>query len=368
MPESDSDPQALMTAIGTLRASRRWLRQQGPVLSGGLGELSRFGAARMALRRSTIEPRRVGDALLVDHSEQKKGGTQEMFGRDLPVVNPYKCFRGPLLRLLVLIALVLPRRLQREVVAVAVAESLRRQLDESAETFLWNPYNLVGFALAIRLPNPHVYVLAPEYPPVKRSVAVYSNATVLQIQEIPPDRQRLVVRTHAFVSDDVKFVFHLSAASMVESELFEERVLLDLFDVVKNASEVPVEVRLHYHDLEHGIPESLESRIGPYIARDGRLSLNALSTRQVSFSCQSSIGYELLGLNVSHMIIGPRPDGTREHESTAALNAWFATSKFVLPWTTCASEWPSRVAAAYPDRLHVMEDHLLLDGRRIASW
>jgi len=368
LPESDSDPEAPMTAIGTLRASRQWLRQQGPVLDSDLGELSRLGATRMALSRTRLNPRSVGNAFLVDHSEQKSGGTREMFGRDLPVVNPYKCFSGPLLRLLVLVALALPRRLQRELVAVAVAESLSRQLDESVETFLWNPYNLVGFALAARLPNLHVYVLAPEYPSVERALAIYSNATVLQIQDVPTNRQRLVIRNHAFVSDDVKFVFHLSGASMVESELFEERALLDLFDVVKIVSEVPVEVRLHYHDLEHGIPESLEERIGSHIVRDGKLSLNALSTRQVSFSCQSSIGYELLGLNVSHMIIGPRPDGTRERESTAALNAWFATSKFVLPWTNSWSEWPGRLADAYPDRIRYAEDHLTYRGHRIASW
>ena len=351
-----------------LRACRRWLRAQGEVLAGDLGELSRLGALKMAFSRQTTDPTSIGRRFLVDHSEQKSGGTEEMFGVRLPVVNPFRCFRGVGLRCLVLASLLCRRRLQRELVAVAVAESLRRQMDESFETYLWNPYNLVGFALGELLPNVHVYVLAPEYPPVRNAVAVYSNSTILDIQSIAEDRRRRLVRQHDFNSSDIKFVFHLSAASMVESEAFEERVLIDLFEAVRERACVPVEVRLHYHDLEFGIPKSLEARLGANVVRDGRLSLGALSTGQVSFSCQSSIGYELLGLGVSHMIIGPRPGGSREREATQGLKEWFSATAAVLPWESVPDEWADQLVAAYPSRLSWSNKLLLFDGHRIASW
>lgn len=367
MPESDSDPEAPMTAIGTLRASRQWLRRQGPVLDSDLGELSRLGATRMALRRGTVEPRRIGGALLVDHSEQKTGGTREMFGRDLPVVNPYRCFRGMLLRLLVLVALLLPRRLQREVVAVAVAESLSRQLDESVETFLWNPYNLVGFALAARLPNLHVYVLAPEYPPVKRAVAVYSNATVLDIQRVPAAQRRPFLRQHAFVSDDLKFVFYPSQAWTLESSEFEEHKMLSLIAEIQKVSLIPLEVRLHYHDLQGPLSESLMSRIGDLIVSDERPSLHTLSSRQISFSCHSSIGYELLSLGVPHLIIGPQAGGSRSLASSEELNAWFASSKSVIPFHQ-VPHWNVVLGRVLAERVTTQGSELLFDGHRIAAW
>jgi len=357
-----------MTRLVELRACRRWLRAQGEVLAGDLGELSRLGAIKMAVSRQTIDPTAIGRRLLVDHSEQKSGGTEEMFGVRLPVVNPFRCLRGVDLRFLVLVSLLFRRRLQREVVAIAVAESLRRQLDESFETYLWNPYNLVGFALAKLLPIVHVYVLAPEYPPVQNAVAVYSNSTILDIQSIEEDRRRLLVRQHDFISSDVKFVFYLSSAAVVESEAFEERVLINLFKEVQERACVPVEVRLHYHDLKFGIPESLEALLGPNIVRDGRLSLGALSTGQVSFSCQSSIGYELLGLGVSHMIIGPRPGGSREQEAPQGLNEWFSSTAAVLPWESISDGWAERLVAAYPGKARWSGSDLLLDGHRIASW
>ena len=367
MPESDSDPEAPMTAIGTLRASRQWLRRQGPVLDSDLGELSRLGAARMALSRTRLNPRSVGNAFLVDHSEQKSGGTREMFGRDLPVVSPYRCFSGPLLRLLVLVALALPRRLQREVVAVAVAESLTRQLDESVETFLWNPYNLVGFALAARLPNLHVYVLAPEYPPVKRAVAVYSNATVLDIQRVPTTQRRPFVRQHAFVSDDLKFVFYPSQAWTLESSEFEEHKMLSLIAEIQKVSLIPLEVRLHYHDLQGPLSESLMSRIGDLVVSDERPSLRTLSSRQISFSCHSSIGYELLSLGVPHLIIGPRVGGSRSLASSDELNAWFASSKFVIPFHQ-VPHWNVVLGRALSERVTTQGSELLFDGHRIAAW
>ena len=357
-----------MKMLVELRACRRWLRAQGDVLAGDLGELSRLGALKMAVSRQTTDPTAIGQRFLVDHSEQKSGGTEEMFGVRLPVVNPFRCLRCVDLRFLVLVSLLCRRRLQRELVAIAVAESLRRQLDESFETYLWNPYNLVGFALAELLPNVHVYVLAPEYPPVRNAVAVYSNSTILDIQSIEEERRRLLVRQHEFISSEVKFVFHFSSAAVVESEAFEERVLIDLFQAVRERACVPVEVRLHYHDLEFGIPDSLAALLSPHIVRDGRLSLGALSTGQVSFSCQSSIGYELLGLGVSHMIIGPRPGGSRERESPQGLSEWFSSTAAVLPWDSASDGWAERLVAAYRGRVSWSGNDLLLDGHRIASW
>jgi hypothetical protein len=89
---------------------RRWLRAQGEVLAGDLGELSRLGALKMAVSRQTTDPTAIGRRFLVDHSEQKSGGTEEMFGVRLPVVNPFRCFRGVDLRFLVLVSLLCRRR------------------------------------------------------------------------------------------------------------------------------------------------------------------------------------------------------------------------------------------------------------------
>ena len=334
----------------------------------GLGELSLLGAAKMAISAPKLDPRSVGPKFLVDHSTQKAGGSKEMFGIELDAVNPYQCFKGFHLRLLVFFSLVLRRQLRRELVAIAVAESLRQQIDDSTEIYLWNPYNLVGFAMAELLSNVHVYVLAPEYPPARKAVAIYSNETILDIQDIGETRRRLVVRRHNFISSEFKFVFYLSSAAVVQSSAFEEHALLNLFDQVRLRAQVPVEVRLHYYDLEHGLAPSLERRLGSHVVRDGRLSLEALSSNQISFSCHSSVGYELIGLGMVHMVIGPRSGGSREREIGDDLREWFASAKAVIPWDSLTELWASRLAEAYPLRLSWSGRNLLLDGRTIAAW
>lgn len=338
------------------------------MFKGHLGEVSVLGAAKMAISPSRIVPRAIGPRFLVDHSTQKAGGSKEMFGIDLDAVNPYQCFKGFHLRLLVLLSLVLRRQLRRELVAIAVAESLRQQIDDSTEIYLWNPYNLVGFAMAELLPNVHVYVLAPEYPPARKAVAVYSNETILGIQGIPETRRRLVIRRHEVTSSDFKFVFYLTAASILQSSSYEEHALLSLFDEVRMRAQVPVEVRLHYFDLEHGLAPALERRLGPHVVRDGRTSLETLSTNQISFSCYSSIGYELVGLGMVHMIIGPQPGGSREREMADGLREWFASAKGVVPWDSLTELWAARLAEAYPLRVSWSGQNLLLDGRTIAAW
>ena len=357
-----------MNMLVELKACRRWLRAQGAVLEGDLGELSRLGALRMALSRRSVAPAAIGRRILVDHSEQKSGGTEEMFGVRLPVVNPFRCFRGLDLRLLVLCSVLLRRRLQRELVAVAVAESLRRQVDDSVETYLWNPYNLIGFSLGRLLPNVHVYVLAPEYPVVQRAVAVYSNPTVLEIQKVNSAARRIVVREHNFVDNRFKFVFYPTQIAALDVEGSEELALLRLLQCVARVSSIPIEVRLHYHDLYRPLSPRLQAQIGHLVPEHSQPSLLALSSHQVSFSCQSSIGYELLGLGVAHMIIGPRPGGSRERCSTQGLKAWFSSSTSVLPWESVNDRWADRLSTAYPERLTWSGESLSLDGRRIASW
>lgn len=356
-----------MKMLVELRACRRWLRAQGDVLAGDLGELSRLGVLKMAVSRQTTDPTAIGRRFLVDHSEQKSGGTDEMFGEQLPVVNPFRCFRGLDLRLLVLVSLLFRRRLQRELVAVAVAQSLCRQVDESNQIYLWNPGNLVSFAVAELLPNVHVYVLAPEYPPVRRAVAVYSSPMVLDIQGVSQKARRSFVRRHKFVSDEVKFVFYPSQAWTLESNDFEESALLTLIDWVREVAEVPLEVRLHYHDLNRPLSTSLVARIGDIVASDATPSLLALSSRQVSFSCHSSIGYELLSLGAAHIVLGPQPDGLRAAHSSVELNRWFHTSPSVLP-SRSLTKWADQLAVAYPTRATRAGNKLVFDGRRIASW
>ena len=357
-----------MKMLVELRACRRWLRAQGEVLAGDLGELSRLGALKMAFSRQTTDPTAIGHRFLVDHSEQKSGGTEEMFGLRLPVVNPFRCFRGLDLRLLVLFSLLCRRRLQRELVAIAVAGSLRRQLEEPSETYLWNPGNLVAFAVAQLVPNVHVYVLAPEYPLVERAVAVYSNRTVLEIQKVNTAARRTVVREHNFVDDQFKFVFYPTQIAALEEEGSEELALLRLLQCVAKVSLIPVEVRLHYHDLHRPLSLGLQAQIGHLVPKHRLSSLLALSSRQVSFSCQSSIGYELLGLGVSHMIIGPKPGGSRERGATQGLRDWFSANSAVLQWETVPDEWADQLVAAYPGRLSWSNRHVLFDGHRIASW
>lgn len=342
------------------------LRSEGGVYDHVLGEPSRLGYLRLALRPARTDPSRLGDEVLFDYSAQKVGGTEEMFGRRVPVVNPYECFKGLRLRLLLVLTLFLTRERQRALAASIVAHAVTGQVGGIRRSFLWNPGNLVSLALAHTLPNVNVYVLAPEYPLVERAELFFSNETVLDIHQIPTAQRRVVRRQHDFVSDDLKFVFYPSQLSTVGNELFEEMLLFDLFRDVAASATIPIEIRPHYHDQKHGLPTWFLDEFGDHVVFSQPNSLGCLSTRQVSFSCHSSIGYELIGLGVVHGIIGPLPGGMRERHSCPALNRWFRASPFVLSATDLAS-WPQRMSDAFPSQLSRHPDLLSLSDRVVAE-
>ena len=307
-----------------------------------------------------------GDEVLFDYSAQKVGGTEEMFGRTVPVVNPYECLKGLRFRLLLVLALFLTRERQRALAASIVAHAVTGQVGGIKRSFLWNPGNLVSLALAHTLPNVNVYVLAPEYPLVDRVDFIFSNQTVLDIHRIPTAQRSVVRRKHNFVSDDLKFVFYPTQLATVGHEFFEETLLIDLLRDVAASATIPIEIRPHYHDQKHGLPTWFLDEFGDYVIFSQPSSLECLSTRQVSFSCHSSIGYELIGLGVVHGIVGPLPGGVRERRACRALNRWFRESPFVLSATELAS-WPQRMLGAFPAQLSRYPDLLSLSDRAVAD-
>ena len=351
-------------SLDLLRFLRR-LNSEWRFFETSIGEVSRFGLIRIAFRLRRLDLTDFGNEVLIDHSAQKAGGTLEMFGVKVPAVNPYECLRGIRWRTILLTCSVLPERPRRVVAAAAFARSLSHQSSHIERTYFWNPGNLTQFALTLCLPRPHVYVLAPEYPPVRNADRVYACQTIHEIQGTPPDRRVNLIRRHRFATNEVKFVFYMTQLVGVTHPEYEEHLVLRLLDYVVERARVPIEVRAHYHDLEHGLPAWFTGRYNNFIVYNEPYSLDFISSNQMSFSGSSSIGYELMSLGVLHGVVQPLRGGYRSQRMCPELADWFQSSPCVLDVSADLDNFSLRFARAYSERLASDGSSLLLDGRRV---
>ena len=351
-------------SLGLLRLARR-INLEWPTFEMSIGEPSRLGIARIALQFRSKDLRKIDTDVLVDHSLQKAEGTREMFGFHVPAINPYDYIRGFRWRALLLASVVLPERLRRVVVAATIARSLESRSTHLRRTLFWNPGNLVQFALALSLPRPHVYVLAPEYPPISVAERVYASRVVHEIQRTHRDKKEEIARQHSFISYDVKFVFYFTQLAAVGHPEHEEILLINVLDQVLARALIPVEVRPHYHDLRNGLPDWFSDRYQDSIVTDESYSLNFLSWNQVSFSGASSIGYELVSLGVMHGIMRPTPGGHRSRRMSSHLAGWLDEAACGYNGDDRLEDIMRRLATAYPDRLSMDEASLLFDGKPI---
>jgi len=351
-------------SVGLLQLARR-LNLEWPTFEESIGEPSRLGLVRLALQLRSQDLRKLDTDVLVDHSLQKAEGTGEMFGVQVPAINPYDYIRGFRWRALLLACAVLPERPRRVVAAATITRSLESRSTHLRRTLFWNPGNLVQFALALSLPKPHVYVLAPEYPPISVADRVYASRVIHEIQGTDRDKQEEITRQHSFISDDVKFVFYFTQLACVTHPEYEEELLINVLDQVLARALIPVEVRPHYHDLRNGLPDWFSDRYQDSIVTEESYSLNFLSWNQVSFSGASSIGYELVSLGVMHGIMRPRPGGHRSRRMSSHLREWLDEAACGYSGDDHVEDIMRRLANAYPDRLSMDEASLLFDGKPI---
>ena len=330
------------------RFRRLWVLAPAMV---GSGLPRRMRLAVLALRSSDWSPDRLAieRLVLLDANENKVPHASREFGEPCERLDPLEVPLAFYARLRLLGSLVLPRRVHQVAAALVVASNIERQFPHGVRCALYNPYHLLQYAIADRIPIEKVFHLAPEYPRLANVQQAFACSAAHEILGYSPLQQRLTIQPHTVIDDRAVIRVYLTQIlGLVERR--EEAALLDFVRWLRARVDIPIEIFLHYldRDIQETDPRAskLFDEFGDLVRRDN--SLHSLSARQVSVSGSSSIGYDLLSSDICHLMVfdSDNDEIPRSGVVWKELSAWRATRCDVVHFDAPHLEWLEALYAA----------------------
>ena len=271
------------------------------------GVRGRLGTIRISMTRGNRASSGLGaSALLIDHNPSKVAHAERVFGRPMTLVDPLTASHRLPWRVLLVLACLLPDRAREVATALIHAGNLRHLVRSDQQIFLWNPYTLLQFAVDEVLGTDAAYHLDASYPALRRvqkahgcQVALdligYDHAT--QVEALQPwSRQR---------SEPVLVVYLCKLDELARCA--SERGLLEAVRAWRHHTNLPIEIYIHYTD--RGVARDAP-RHSAFFGEFGDLvsegnSLDQLSSNQISLSALSTIGLDLLSMDIAHFVMVP---------------------------------------------------------------
>ena len=280
------------------------------------GVRGRFGTIRTLMARLAPVPQLPeGLALLVDHNSSKLAHAERVFGIPFALVDPLSIRHLWRWRVLLLLGCALPDRLRAVLTSLIHAANLRHYLASDEQVYLWNPYTLLQYAVDELVSSEAAYHLEASYPPLRQTGRAFGSAVALEVLGYPPERQVLALQPWAFTRNDAVLVIYLTKLDEVYRRP-SELALLDAVRAWRAVTSDPIEIFLHYSD--RGVAAS-DPRHADFFAEFGDLvtnrgSLEFSSRAQISLSARSSIGLDLLSMDIAHFVVtdGVAPSGERD--------------------------------------------------------
>lgn len=296
----------------------------------GSGLPRRLRLALIAVRPSGWSPsRRATDGLvLLDVNENKIPHASREFGEACERLSPIEVPLRFFVRLLLLGSLLLPGRVHQVAAALLVASNIKRQFCNRIRCAIYNPQYLLHYAIAESIPIEKAFHLAPEYPRLANVHQAFACSAAHEILGYSPLQQRLTIQPHTVVEERAVIRVYLTRIYCLTKHR-EEAALIEFARWIRGRVNLPVEIFLHYLDreIDEADPRahSLFQEFGASIRRDA--SLHSLSSRQVSVSGSSSIGYDLLSSDICHIKVfdSENPVVPRDGEVWKGMTAWRAS-------------------------------------------
>lgn len=270
------------------------------------GLRTRLGTLRSLIggRSSHSSPRKPCQKILVDHNDRKSPHACRTFNAEVELVNPLDLRLTMRHRLALLLCICVPSSAWQVLAALVLARNLRARIEPNTQLYLWNPYSLLQYAVAVVIDIEATYHLSPRYPMVPNVRKALGNEEVLRIIGYPIEKAETSRQEMEFTEATPVFRIYLTK---LETELRSERGsrMLTLLESMAGYLSLPPEVFLHYSDrdlstVKKKYPEFYD-RFGPYIRTEHSLSL--LSAKQISVTSSSTIGYELAAVLTGHFFV-----------------------------------------------------------------
>ena len=243
---------------------------------------------------------------LVDQNPRKLVHARRVFGSDLSLLHPLEINHRTRWRILLLLTCALPERLRIVAVALIHAKNLQATIPQAREIYLWNPYNLLHYAVDEVLGTEGAYHLVATYPPLRFANYVYSNQVVRELSGESFGAHKVALQPWRIHRDDPILVLYLSKLNFgLQDE--SERALLNVARSWRDLTRFPIEIYLHYSDrtlnFEGDEREEILLEFGGLLKTED--SLSSASRNQISLSAASSIGLDLLTMDISHFVVAP---------------------------------------------------------------
>jgi hypothetical protein len=202
------------------------------------------------------------------------------------------------------------------------AANVRHYLASGEQVYLWNPYSLLQYAVDELVSSEAVYHLEASYPPLRQTRHAFGCAVALELLGYPTERQVLAVQPWTLTRHDPILSVYLTKLEDVHRSP-TELAILEAVRAWRGSTVRPIEIFLHYSD--RGVA-ALDPKYADFFAEFGDLvsdrgSLDCLSSAQISLSALSSIGLDLLSMEITHFVVtwevkpGERHDGWRSRLS-----------------------------------------------------
>ena len=313
------------------------------------GVRGRLGTVRISMARGNRASTGLEDsALLVDHNPSKVAHAERVFGRPMTLVDPLTASHGLQWRVLLMLACLLPARARQVATALIHAGNLRHLVRSDQRVFLWNPYTLLQFAVDEVLGTEEAYHLSASYPALRRVKQAYGCSVALELLGYDQSRCVEALQPWCFRRSDPVLVIYLSHLN----EVFNHGSELSLLAAVRawrHQTIAPIEIFIHYIDRGRA---AYDHRHAEFFREFGDLvsdrdSLVSSSTGQISLSALSTIGLDLLSMEIAHFVVAP---DSNSGEPTDVWQARLDPSRTdVLRAAEGAEQWLQQIRSSRPE-------------------
>lgn len=323
------------------------------------GSLSRLGTIRRMVSGRQVT-RVSGTRLLVDFNAGKLEPASKIWPR-LKFLNPFDLRPCWVERFLLAVSLLLTDVSRRSLQAIGVATTLRSRLAVGTKVYLWNPYSMFHFAVAELNEVDEISIFTPEYPIPSRVKNVTGPKIIGSIYGLDEEMFVPLPVAHSFAREDSVLAIYLTKLEIekdVWSGWAEHRQIrriedrLVAFGLEMSRRGVRTEFFLHYSDRSDAGLAALPAEAHELVNLGD--SLRMLSSRQLSLSGASTIGFQLSSLGIPHAFVLTVGEG----EQTPYVS-WAKEQDTVLDVDASDDDWVACLTKCFPG----VATGVLLDSR-----
>ena len=313
------------------------------------GVRGRIGTIRFALSRwGPNHDVPTGPILLIDHNSGKVPHAERVFGSPVSLANPLVMRHRWRWRTLLLLACLLPVRARGVASALVHATNLRDHLHLGQKVVLWNPYTLLQFAVDERVGSEASYHLSASYPALRQVRRAHGCSLALDVLGYEQPKRVETLQPWAFERSDPVLVIYLSHLNEVPRH-DGELSLLAAVRAWRERTLAPIEIFIHYINRGTAVNDPqyrwFFDEFGDLVS--DRDSLAWSSSSQISLSALSTIGLDLLSMDIAHFVVAPEPSSSEPDE------AWQARldplRPDVLRVGDGVDQWLRKIRSSHPD-------------------